>query len=64
MLRSAAFVRSMREAGVYTTTAGEGTLDEAPEAYKPLGLILASIVDLVEVESLLRPVYNFKAGEE
>jgi RNA-splicing ligase RtcB len=56
-----AFVRSMREAGVYTTTAGKGSLDEAPEAYKPKELILASIGETVELEFAMKSVYNFKA---
>jgi len=55
------FRRSMREAGVYTSTAGAATLDEAPEAYKPAGLVIDAMRDTVIVEAMLKPVYNFKA---
>jgi len=55
------FRRSLRDAGVYTSTAGAGTLDEAPEAYKPTSLILDAIRDTVEVRSFLKPIYSFKA---
>jgi len=58
------FRSSLREAGVYTSTAVEGTLDEAPEAYKSAALILGHLGPTVEVEALLRPVYNFKASGE
>jgi len=57
-----AFRSSLREAGVFTTTAGASTLDEAPEAYKSASLILGSIGETVDVEALLKPVYNFKAS--
>jgi tRNA-splicing ligase RtcB len=54
----------MRKAGIYTSTAGEQTIDEAPEAYKDTAAILAAIVDTVEVEIRLRPLYNFKAADD
>lgn len=57
-----AFSRSLKEAGVFTTTATASTLDEAPEAYKSDSLILGSIGGTVEVLDLLKPVYNFKAS--
>ncbi len=49
--------------GVYTTTATEKTLDEAPDTYKRMELILEAIEPTVEVEFLMKPVYNFKAVE-
>ncbi len=50
-------------AGVYTTSVGRGTLDECPMAYKGMEDILANIAPTAEVLEILRPVYNFKAGE-
>ena len=47
--------------GVYTTSVAEGTLDEAPMAYKSLHDILDVIGDTVEVIDVMKPVYNFKA---
>ena len=54
------FQREM--AGVYTTSIGEGTLDEAPMAYKSLADIIDVIRDSVDVIEVLKPLYNFKAG--
>jgi hypothetical protein len=48
-------------AGIYTTTATEGSLDECPMVYKAPDRILEAIGDTVEVEQIARPVYNFKA---
>lgn len=50
--------------GVYTTSVNQGTLDEAPMAYKSLHDILDVIGDTVEVIEVMKPVYNFKASEE
>lgn len=50
--------------GIYTTSVGRDTIDEAPAAYKPMGEILDCIGETVAVEKVIRPVYNFKAGEE
>lgn len=47
--------------GVYTTSVGKATLDEAPMAYKPMDEILENIQDAVEVVEVIKPVYNFKA---
>lgn len=59
-----AFKKEMEDAGVYTTTASAGTLDEAPGAYKDKDLILENIKDTVEVVEMVKPIYNFKAGGE
>ena len=48
-------------AGIYTTTATEGSLDECPMVYKAPERILDAIGETVEVEQIVRPVYNFKA---
>lgn len=49
--------------GVYTTSVTEGTLDEAPMAYKSLEDILPVIGETVTVHEVLKPVYNFKAND-
>ena len=49
--------------GVYTTTANESTLDESPMAYKPMREIVELISPTVEIERIIKPVYNFKAAE-
>ena len=54
------FKEEMR--GVYTTTATEATLDESPMAYKPMDEIVSLISPTVEIEKIIKPVYNFKAG--
>ena len=48
-------------AGVYTTSVGESTLDEAPNAYKPMEAIIDNIGDTVDIIHHLKPVWNFKA---
>lgn len=55
------FAESMN--GVYTTSVGKETLDECPMAYKPMESIMNNIGDTVEIEKIIRPIYNFKAGE-
>jgi RNA-splicing ligase RtcB len=56
-----AFKESMD--GIYSTCLNADTLDEAPFAYKPSEVILNAIKDTVEVEAILKPIYNFKASE-
>ncbi len=51
-------------AGIYTTTANQSTLDESPRAYKPIEDILNYIGDTIIIEKIIKPIYNFKAGEE
>lgn len=50
--------------GIYTTSVSRKTLDESPMAYKPMDAILAQIFPTVDVIEQIRPVYNFKAGED
>jgi len=56
------YAKSMQ--GIYTTTATLATIDEAPMAYKDKDIILEAIKETVDVEFLMKPVYNFKAAEE
>lgn len=50
--------------GIYTSTADKSTIDESPEAYKPMDEILGQIKDTVDVVTMLKPFYNFKASGE
>ncbi|MCI9557168.1 MAG: RtcB family protein [Lawsonibacter sp.] len=49
--------------GIYTTSVGADTLDECPMAYKPMEAIVDNIAPTAKIESVIRPVYNFKAGD-
>ena len=49
--------------GIYTTSVNQSTLDESPMAYKSMDEILENIKDSVEVERIIKPIYNFKASE-
>lgn len=48
---------------VYSSTVSAETLDEAPMAYKPIESIVDNIKDTVEIKKILKPIFNFKAGE-
>lgn len=50
--------------GIYTTSVNQDTLDECPMAYKGMDDILNNIGDTVEVERVIKPIYNYKAGGE
>ena len=47
--------------GIYSTSIGRSTLDEAPMAYKPIDEILENIGDTASIIDILKPIYNFKA---
>lgn len=49
--------------GIFTTSVSEDTIDEAPQAYKPMQEIVDCISDTVKIEKIIKPVYNFKASE-
>lgn len=50
--------------GIYTTSVNGSTLDECPMAYKGMEDIVKHIGDTAEIVKVIRPVYNFKAGED
>lgn len=50
-------------AGIYTTSIGFDTLDECPMAYKNIEDIINNIGPTAEIISIIKPIYNFKAGE-
>ena len=49
--------------GIYSTTINQSTLDECPMAYKSMDDIVKNIGDTVEIAEVIKPIYNFKAGE-
>ena len=40
------------------------TLDECPMAYKNMEDIIKNIEPTAEIINIIKPIYNFKAGEE
>ena len=50
--------------GIYSSCIGKETLDEAPFAYRALNDIAEVIRDTVTITNIIKPVYNFKAGNE
>lgn len=55
------YIESM--SGIFTTSVDKNTIDEAPMVYKPIDEIVNNIGDTVEIISIIKPIYNFKAGE-
>ena len=49
--------------GIYTTSVNSSTLDECPMAYKTMDDIVNNIGDTVDIDKVIKPIYNFKAGE-
>lgn len=49
--------------GIYSTTVSEATIDEAPFAYKPSEEIVSLVQDTVDIEKIIKPIYNYKASE-
>lgn len=49
---------------IYTTSVNKETLDECPMAYKSIDDIVNNIEDTVEILDIIKPIYNFKAGDE
>ena len=52
---------SMR--GIYSTCISRSTIDESPMVYKPIDEIMENIKDTVDIVDVIKPIYNFKAGE-
>ena len=55
------FKQQMTEANIWSSSVCEGTIDEAPGAYKPVEEILSVIGDTVDIVNTVKPVYNAKA---
>ncbi|MGY3777723.1 RtcB family protein [Isobaculum melis] len=45
---------------VWTTSVSKKTIDEAPAAYKPAKQLQQDIVDTMEIQEIIKPLYNFK----
>lgn len=50
--------------GIFSSTVSQSTLDESPMAYKPMDEIVSLISPTVDIVKVIKPQYNFKAGEE
>lgn len=53
------FKETMKD--IYSTSVVEETIDESPFVYKPMQEIIDNIKDTVEIEKIIKPIYNFKA---
>ena len=49
--------------GIYSHSVSMWTIDEAPQAYKPMQEIIDCIGETVDIIQLIKPTYNFKAEE-
>ncbi len=47
--------------GIYSSSVVKSTLDESPQAYKPIEEIMRTIVDTVDILDVIKPVYNYKS---
>ena len=56
------FKKQMKD--VYTTSVNKETLDECPMAYKNMDDIVNNIGPTADIVKIIKPIYNFKAGEE
>ena len=50
-------------AGIYSTTVSKATLDECALAYKPTQMLVDAIRDTVDIQTIAKPIYNFKAAD-
>ncbi len=48
--------------GIYSESVNEFTRDESPMVYKPADEIIANIGDTVNIDNIIRPIFNFKAS--
>ena len=55
------YQESMKD--IFTNSVSTHTLDEAPMAYKPIEEIINNINNTVEILDIIKPIYNYKAGE-
>lgn len=59
-IRMEDFEASMR--GIYSESVTDSTRDESPMVYKPASEIIANIGDTVNIDSIIRSIFNFKAS--
>lgn len=56
------FKQQMKD--IYTTSVNKETLDECPMAYKSMDDIVNNIEPTAGIAKIIKPIYNFKAGDE
>lgn len=49
--------------GIYSESVNDFTRDESPMVYKPAEEIIANIGDTVTIDTIIRPIFNFKASK-
>ena len=49
--------------GIYSESVNDFTRDESPMVYKPAEEIITNIGDTVSIDSIIRPIFNFKASK-
>lgn len=49
--------------GIYSESVNDFTRDESPMVYKPSSEIIANIGDTVTIDTIIRPIFNFKASK-
>ncbi len=49
--------------GIYSESVNDFTRDESPMVYKPAHEIIANIGATVNIDSIIRPIFNFKASK-
>jgi len=54
------FEESMK--GIYSESVNDFTRDESPMVYKPTEEIISNISDTVSIDTIIRPIFNFKAS--
>lgn len=47
---------------LYSESVTDSTRDESPMVYKPASEIIANIGDTVNIDSIIRSIFNFKAS--
>lgn len=55
------FEESMR--GIYSESINDFTRDESPMVYKPAEEIISNIWDTVSIDTIIRPIFNYKASK-
>lgn len=49
--------------GIYSESVNDFTRDESPMVYKPADEIIGNIGDTVNIDTIIRPIFNFKASK-
>lgn len=49
--------------GIYSESVNDFTRDESPMVYKPSDEIIGNIGDTVSIDTIIRPIFNFKASK-